>query len=88
MEIEKVITMIFDEVVDCIKDGYVNEDKEITFETRLVEDLDLDFLDLAEIYGELEGIFEIDFPDEIDEAKTISDVMEHILNQVMMGMND
>ena len=88
MEIEKVITMIFDEVVDCIKDGYVNEDKEITFETRLVEDLDLDFLDLAEIYGELEGIFEIDFPDEIDDAKTISDVMEHIMDQVMMGMND
>ena len=88
MEIEKVITMIFDEVVDCIKDGYVNEDKEITFETRLVEDLELDFLDLAEIYGELEGIFEIDFPDEIDDAKTISDVMEHIMDQVMMGMND
>ena len=88
MELEKVITMIFDEVVDCIKDGYVNEDKEITFETRLVEDLDLDFLDLAEIYGELEGIFEIDFPDEIDDAKTISDVMEHIMDQVMMGMND
>ena len=88
MELEKVITMIFDEVVDCIKDGYVNEDKEITFETRLVEDLDLDFLDLAEIYGELEGIFEIDFPDEIDDAKTIGDVMEHIMDQVMMGMND
>ena len=88
MELEKVITMIFDEVVDCIKDGYVDEDKEITFDTRLVEDLDLDFLDLTEIYGELEGIFEIDFPDEIDEAKTISDVMEHIMDQVMMGMND
>ena len=88
MELEKVITMIFDEVVDCIKDGYVDEDKEITFETRLVEDLDLDFLDLTEIYGELEGIFEIDFPDEIDEAKTISDVMEHIMDQIMMGMND
>ena len=88
MELEKVITMIFDEVVDCIKDGYVNEDKEITFDTRLVEDLELDFLDLTEIYGELEGLFEIDFPDEIDDAKTISDVMEHIMDQVMMGMND
>ena len=88
MELEKVITMIFDEVVDCIKDGYVDEHKEITFDTRLVEDLNLDFLDLTEIYGELEGIFEIDFPDEIDEAKTISDVMEHIMDQVMMGMND
>ena len=88
MGFDKVVTMIFDEVVGCIKDGYVNEDKEITFDTRLVEDLELDFLDLTEIYGELEGIFEIDFPDEIDEAKTISDVMEHIMDQIMMGMND
>ena len=88
MGFDKVVTMIFDEVVGCIKDGYVNEDKEITFGTRLVEDLDLDFLDLAEIYGELEGIFEIDFPDEIDEAKTISDVMEHIMDQIMMGTNE
>ena len=88
MGFDKVVTMIFDEVVDCIKDGYVSEDKEITFDTRLVEDLELDFLDLTEIYGELEGIFEIDFPDEIDEAKTISDVMEHIMDQIMMGMND
>ena len=88
MGFDKVVTMIFDEVVSCIKDGYVNEDKEITFDTRLVEDLELDFLDLTEIYGELEGIFEIDFPDEIDEAKTISDVMEHIMDQIMMGMND
>ena len=88
MGFDKVVTMIFDEVVACIKDGYVNEDKEITFDTRLVEDLELDFLDLTEIYGELEGIFEIDFPDEIDEAKTISDVMELIMDQIMMGMND
>ena len=88
MGFDKVVTMIFDEVVGCIKDGYVNEDKEITFGTRLVEDLELDFLDLTEIYGELEGIFEIDFPDEIDEAKTISDVMELIMDQIMMGMND
>lgn len=88
MGFDKVVTMIFDEVVGCIKDGYVNEDKEITFDTRLVEDLELDFLDLTEIYGELEGIFEIDFPDEIDEAKTISDVMELIMDQIMMGMND
>ena len=88
MGFDKVVTMIFDEVVGCIKDGYVNEDKEITFDTRLAEDLELDFLDLTEIYGELEGIFEIDFPDEIDEAKTISDVMEHIMDQIMMGMND
>lgn len=88
MGFDKVVTMIFDEVVGCIKDGYVNEDKEITFDTRLVEDLNLDFLDLTEIYGELEGIFEIDFPDEIDEAKTISDVMELIMDQIMMGMND
>ncbi len=35
MGFDKVVTMIFDEVVDCIKDGYVNEDKEITFDTRL-----------------------------------------------------
>ena len=88
MGFDKVVTMIFEEVVGCIRDGYVNEDKEITFDTRLVEDLELDFLDLTEIYGELEGIFEIDFPDEIDEAKTISDVMEHIMDQIMMGMND
>ena len=88
MGFDKVVTMIFDEVVGCIKDGYVNEDKEITFDTRLVEDLELDFLDLTEIYGELEGIFEIDFPDEIDEAKTISDVMELIMDQIMMGLND
>ena len=88
MGFDKVVTMIFDEVVGCIKDGYVNEDKEITFDTRLVEDLELDFLDLTEIFGELEGIFEIDFPDEIDEAKTISDVMELIMDQIMMGMND
>ena len=88
MGFDKVVTMIFEEVVGCIRDGYVNEDKEITFDTRLVEDLELDFLDLTEIYGELEGIFEIDFPDEIDEAKTISDVMELIMDQIMMGMND
>ena len=88
MGFDKVVTMIFEEVVGCIKDGYVNEDKEITFDTRLVEDLELDFLDLTEIYGELEGIFEIDFPDEIDEAKTISDVMEHIMDQIMMGTNE
>ena len=88
MGFDKVVTMIFEEVVGCIRDGYVNEDKEITFDTRLVEDLELDFLDLTEIYGELEGIFEIDFPDEIDEAKTIGDVMEHIMDQIMMGMND
>ena len=88
MGFDKAVTMIFEEVVGCIRDGYVNEDKEITFDTRLVEDIELDFLVLTELYGELEGIFEIDFPDEIDEAKTISDVMELIMDQIMMGMND
>ena len=88
MGFDKVVTMIFEEVVACIKDGYVNENKEIDLDARLAEDLELDDIDLAEIYGELEGIFEIDFPDEIDDAKTISDVMECILDQVMMGMDD
>ena len=28
MGFDKVVTMIFEEVVDCIKDGYVSEDKD------------------------------------------------------------
>ena len=87
-DFDRVVAMIFDEVTDCITGGYVSGDKEITFDTRLVEDLGLDFVDLAAIYGELEDVFNIYFPDEIDEAKTIRDVVEFIMDMVLMEDED
>ena len=54
-------------------------DQNITLESRLVEDLGVDSLDIIESITELEEIFNIEIPDIVMRAKTVADIVATII---------
>lgn len=71
MELEKLIQII-SEVLSCDPD-------EITEETRFIEDLDADSLDIASIIMEIEQEFDIEVSDDaIEDVATVGDAVKLI----------
>jgi len=70
---------LFDEVKEVIVEQLnVNED-EVKPESRFVEDLGADSLDVVEMIMALEEKFEIEIPDsEAEKIKTVQDVVDYI----------
>lgn len=71
--------MVFDKVKEILVDELDLEANEIKLESRLLEDLDADSLDVVELIMALEDAFDMEIPDE-DTAniKTVGDIVQYI----------
>lgn len=75
MEREK----IFQELKNILKDTVTVEEEEITMESDLVNDLNLDSLDLVDLALSVEQVFGLEFNDEqLQQIKTVKDVLDII----------
>lgn len=75
MEREK----IFQELKNILKDTVTVEEEEITLESDLVNDLNLDSLDLVDLALSVEQVFGFEFSDEqLQQIKTVKDVVDII----------
>ncbi|HAR40096.1 MAG TPA: acyl carrier protein [Coprothermobacter sp.] len=75
MEREK----IFQELKNILKDTVTVEEEEITMESDLVNDLNLDSLDLVDLALSVEQVFGFEFNDEqLQQIKTVKDVLDII----------
>lgn len=75
MEREK----IFQELKNILKDTVTVEEEEITMESDLVNDLNLDSLDLVDLALSVEQVFGFEFSDEqLQQIKTVKDVLDII----------
>ena len=71
--------MIFEKIREIIVDQLgVDEDK-ITLETRFIEDLEADSLDLFQVIMEIEDAFNVKVED-VENIKTVSDAVRFIEN--------
>jgi len=72
--------MTFEKVQEIIREQlFVADDKEIKMESRLVEDLAADSLDIVEILMGLEANFEIEIPDEeVEKFLTVGDITRYL----------
>lgn len=75
--------MEFEELRKIIADKLGADEESITENSRFVEDLGADSLDLYEIVMEVEDILQVQVPeDELMEIKTVEDALEVINNAV------
>lgn len=71
--------MILEKVKKVIVDQLGVEEEEIKIESKLVEDLGVDSLEIFEIVMSLEEEFEIQIPNEdIEDIKTVGEVVAYI----------
>ena len=71
--------MIFEKVKELLADQLDANAEDMTLETRIVDDLGADSLDVVEMLMSVEDEFEIEIPDNvIENLKTIGDVVEYI----------
>lgn len=74
--------MIFEKIREIIVDQLgVDEDK-ITLETRFIEDLEADSLDLFQVIMEIEDAFNVKVED-VENIKTVSDAVKFIENSTV-----
>jgi len=70
---------IFQELKNILKDTVTVEEEEITMESDLVNDLNLDSLDLVDLALSVEQVFGFEFSDEqLQQVKTVKDVVDII----------
>ena len=71
-----------DKIISLIADKLGKKPSQITLESRLVEDLGADSLDVVELIITFEDEFKISLPDEeVAKMKTIGDVVKYIESQ-------
>lgn len=71
--------MIFEKVKELLAEQLDANAADMTLETRIVDDLGADSLDVVEMLMSVEDEFEIEIPDNvIENLKTIGDVVEYI----------
>jgi len=71
--------MIFEKVKELLAEQLDANAEDMTLETRIVDDLGADSLDVVEMLMSVEDEFEIEIPDNvIENLKTIGDVVEYI----------
>ena len=77
--------MVCDKIREIWAEQRDADAEEMTADTRIAEDLGADSLDVVELLMSIEDEFEVEIPDEeIENLKTIGDVVEYIQN----NMND
>lgn len=75
--------MVFEKIKEILAEQLDANAEEMTMETRIDEDLGADSLDVVELLMSIEDEFEVEIPDEeIENLKTIGDVVEYIQNNM------
>ena len=69
--------MIFEKIRGIVADQLGIEEENITLETRFIEDLEADSLDLFQVIMELEDAFDVKV-EEVENIKTVSDAVSFI----------
>lgn len=68
-------------IIGIIADKLGKKQDAITLDSRLVEDLDADSLDIVELIMSFEDEFGVSLPDEdVAKLKTVSDIVNYIKN--------
>ncbi len=71
--------MVFEKIVEILAEQFDEDEKSITTDTNLTEDLGADSLDLADVLMAIEDEFEVEIPDEdIENIKTVGDIVDYI----------
>lgn len=71
--------MILEKVKSILSEQFDVEEEKITPETRLVEELGADSLDVVDLLMSIEDEFEIEVPDEeIENMKNVEDIVSYI----------
>ena len=69
--------MIFDKIKEIIVEKLGDNEEDVQLETRFIEDLDADSLDLFQVIMELEDTFNVKVED-VENIKTVSDAVSFI----------
>lgn len=69
--------MIFEKIKEIIVDQLGVTEEDIKLETRFIEDLEADSLDLFQVIMELEDAFDVKVED-VENIKTVSDAINFI----------
>ena len=69
--------MIFDKIKEIIVEQLGVNEEDVQLETRFIEDLDADSLDLFQVIMELEDTFNVKVED-VENTKTVSDAVSFI----------
>lgn len=71
--------MVLEKVKSILAEQFDVEEDDITPETRLVEELGADSLDVVDLLMSVEDEFEIEVPDEeIENIKSVDDIVSYI----------
>ena len=74
--------MVFEKIKEILAEQLDADPEEMTMDTKIAEDLEADSLDVVELMS-IEDEFEVEIPDEeIENLKTIGDVVEYIQNNM------
>lgn len=75
--------MVFEKIKAILSDQFDVMEDNITLETKMVEDLGADSLDVVDLLMTIEDEFEIEIPDEdIETIKTVGDLVEYIEKKI------
>jgi acyl carrier protein len=71
--------MVFEKIREILCDQLDYEEDKITMDSSIVDDLGADSLDVVDLIMSIEEEFDIEVPDEeIDEVKTVGDLVRYI----------
>lgn len=75
---------IEERVKDVVASMLCIDKKNVTLDSRIVEDLDADSMELVEIVMELEDEFDIELPDKkLEEFKTVRNILDYVTSVFM-----
>ena len=71
--------MVYETVVSIVCEQFYLEEKDVTMETGVTEDLGADSLDLVEVLSAIEDALDVEIPDEVlENMKTVGDLVKYI----------
>ena len=71
--------MVFDKVKDIVVEQLGVEESDVTIESKFIDDLGADSLDVVELIMAMEDEFDLEFPEEeAENISTIGDVVDYI----------
>jgi acyl carrier protein len=71
--------MVFDKLKSIIVEEFEIDENDITLNTSLTDELDIDSLDLVDLVMTVEDEFSLELPDEaLEGMKTIGDLVKYI----------
>ena len=74
--------MVFDKIKDIIVEQLDVEEDAVTMEASITEDLGADSLDVVDLVMSIEESFDVEIPDEVENIKTVGDIVKYIENKV------